>query len=102
MPIEKPNKVNPKTSKKRRSEQETDIAILAATEEIQNENNGTSKLTLVQGRVIISWNALKKHLADLEKKGFIENGEPRLTKRGQEFLKKYRQEVRPVFDEFDL
>jgi len=100
MPIEKPNKVNPRTSKQRRSKFIIAIEVLAAIHETRNENNGASRSTWIQARVVISWNALKNHITDLEKKGLIEKGELKLTKNGQEFLQKYRQDLRPVFEKY--
>jgi predicted transcriptional regulator len=102
MPIEKPIKENPRTSKQRRSKFEIAIEILAAVQETRNEDNGASRRTWIQGRVIISWKALKKHLADLEKEGLLEKGELRLTRDGQEFLQKYRQDLRRVFEKYRL
>jgi predicted transcriptional regulator len=100
MTIEKPLKQKSKAQMRRRSKFVIAIEVLLAIQELRDDADGTSRLTRVQGRVIIGWNPLKNHIIDLEQKGLIETGRLRLTPAGQKFLQEYRQSCRPVFEKY--
>jgi len=85
---------------RRRSEFEIEIGILAAIQEEEFSGNGGVCPTRVQARVILSWNALKKHLGRLEEKGLVAGDGLRLTGEGVELLQMYRRELRPVLNKY--
>jgi predicted transcriptional regulator len=85
---------------KRRSEFEIEIGILAAIQEESFSGNGGVRATRVQARVILSWNAFKKHLAQLEQKGLVAEEGFNLTTEGIELLQTYRREMRPVLNRY--
>jgi predicted transcriptional regulator len=104
MPINAPIKkrADPGESKQRRSGLELDFEILSAIQAERNGNERRSRLTRIQGRVYLSWNALKKHLVNLEKNGLIAKDELRVTPDGNELLHRYRKEFRPMLKKYRL
>jgi predicted transcriptional regulator len=85
---------------KRRSEFEIEIGILAAIQEESFSGNGGVCATRVQAKVILSWNAFKKHVGRLEEKGLLAGERLGLTQDGVEFLQAYRRELRPVLNKY--
>jgi len=85
---------------RRRSEFEIAIQILAAIQEEQVLPNYEMRLTRLQARVYLSWNALKKHLVKLESKGLVSNKGRHLTDDGIELLQAYRRELQPVLRKY--
>ncbi len=67
--------------------------ILAAIVEEEDCNRGAARISRLQARVYLNWGALAKHLAELQRKQHVMNGDLRVTERGRRFLEIYRTNI---------